>query len=146
MIKNCNNSALTEKNIDEKYFLFYQVWKELTDSRTLDTYQYRIMNTLSALQELCLVIVQRLNRYHNSNHNIEECKAETLQIIKNDSVMQEFYPIIWRRLIAHLSEKVDTEAQQRALRYQIEYCYNYIRESYIKTLVESLEESVKYFV
>lgn len=143
MIKNCNNSALTEKNIDEKYFLFYQVWKELTDSRTLDTYQYRIMNTLSALQELCLVIVQRLNRYHNSNHNIEECKAETLRIIKNDSVMQEFYPIIWRRLIAHLSEKMDTEAQQRALRYQIEYCYNYIRETYIKTLVESLESDIE---
>jgi len=142
MVKNCNNGNLAMKNIDEKYYLFYQVWKELTETKTLHSYQFRIMNTFSSLKELVLVIDQRLNRYHNSNHNIDECKKETLNIVKNDSVIEEVYPIIWRRLVSHLSEKTDTESQQRVLRYQIEYCYNILREDYFDNLANSLENDI----
>lgn len=78
MKSNTNDRELIGKNIDDKYILLYQVWKELTDFRTLDSYQYRIMNTLSAMNELADVLNSRLSRMHNSNHNIDECKAETM--------------------------------------------------------------------
>ena len=78
MKKSFNNVDLNEKNVDPKYFLFYQLWLELTDEKTLDTYQFKIMNTISALEELKKVLVQRLNRYHSDNKNIEECSKELL--------------------------------------------------------------------
>lgn len=52
MIKYCNNLDLEKKNIDSRYYLFYQVWKEFTEVKTLDSYQYRLMNVISAINEL----------------------------------------------------------------------------------------------
>ncbi len=52
MTKNCNDLDLTGNGVDSKFILFYQLWKELTDKRTLDSYQFRVMNTLSVLEEL----------------------------------------------------------------------------------------------
>ncbi len=52
MTKNCNDLDLTGNGVDSKSILFYQLWKELTDKRTLDSYQFRVMNTLSVLEEL----------------------------------------------------------------------------------------------
>lgn len=105
MTKNCNDLYLTENRVDLKFILFYQLWKELTDKRTLDSYQFRVMNTLSILEELRKVITQRLKRFHNSNNNIDECKREALGIVKNDPVLHQYYPIIQNRLLCHLSEK-----------------------------------------
>lgn len=123
MKSSTNDRELIGKNIDDKYILLYQVWKELTDFRTLDSYQYRIMNTLSAMNELADVLNSRLSRMHNSNHNIDECKAETMSIVKGDPVFKDNYLIYWNAIIDHLSGKTETDAQQRALRYQLEYIY-----------------------
>lgn len=142
MIKECNNLDLCERKIDEKYYLFYQVWKELTERKTLDSYQYRIMNSLDALRELSEIIGYKLNRYHNTNHNINECKAETKELINQDEIIKKYYPCVWRQLISHLSEKVEQDSQQRALRYQIEYSYNILSEEYFNHLIEELEVSI----
>lgn len=138
MLKECNNHDLATKNIDEKYFLFYQVWKELTERKTLDSYQYRIMNSLDALRELNDVIGYKLNQYYNTNHNINECKAETKELIIKDGVIEKYYPCVWQQLVAHLSEKTETDAQQRALKYQIEYSYNILCQDYFKHLIDEL--------
>ncbi len=37
MKKNFNNV----KNVYTNYFLFYKLWLELTDEKTLDTYQFK---------------------------------------------------------------------------------------------------------
>lgn len=142
MIKGCNNRELKNKGISEKYFLFYQVWKELTEVKTLDSYQYRVMNTLSVLNELKIVIDNRLNRYYTTNHNIDDCKREAILIVQSDAVLRKHYPMIWRRLIAHLNEKTETDSQQRALKYQIEYCYGIIREEYFQFLIQDLEDDI----
>lgn len=42
MKNNTNNDKLLQRAIDEKYFVLYQVWKELTDFRT------RVFDTLFA--------------------------------------------------------------------------------------------------
>lgn len=142
MVKNYNNADLAENNVDSKYYLLYQLWKELTAKKTLDTYQFRLMNTLSTLKELKKVIKQRLNRYHNSNHNIDDCKNETLEIIKDDLVLQEQYPVVRTRLISHLGEKTDTDARQRVLLHQIDYALKIIEPHYFDKLVDSLKQSV----
>lgn len=67
MLKGHNNQELDNKGIDSKYYLLFQVWKELTERKTLDSYQYRIMNSLEALRELSSVIGYKLNRYNNTN-------------------------------------------------------------------------------
>lgn len=142
MLKYCNNDILNSKNIDRKYMLLYQVWKELTEQKTLDTYQYRIMNTLSGMRELNLVIEQRLNNLSTSNHNINDCKQELSQIIRTDDTLEKHYPTIRQRLLAHLGEKTDTPSQQRALHHQLMYCYNEIHEHYFEKLFEDLENDI----
>lgn len=143
MIKECNNHELDEKGIDSKYYLFYQVWKELTGKKTMDSYQYHIMNSLEALRELDMVIGQRLNRYHSTNHNIDECKAETIEIIGRDRVIRKYYPCIWSQLMTHLASTAETDAKQRALKYQIEYSYGILRDNYLQFLINELEEDLE---
>ena len=36
MLKECNNQDLDRNEISGKYYLFFQVWKELTERKTLD--------------------------------------------------------------------------------------------------------------
>lgn len=43
----------------------------------------------------------------------------------------------------HLSEKADTGARQRALRYQIEYSYNVLVEHYFEKLINDLELDIE---
>lgn len=75
MKNSTNNDELLQRDIDATYLVLYQVWKELTDFRKLDSYQYRIMNSLSAISELVDVLNNRLRRVHTSNHNINEYKS-----------------------------------------------------------------------
>lgn len=142
MKNSTNDVELLQRNLNEKYLVLYQVWKELTDFRTLDTYQYRVMNSLSAIRELVDVLNNRLRRIHTTNHNINECKSETLDIIKSDPVLKKYYFTYWNVLISHLGASVETDAQQRAMRYQLEYIYNQIATDYFEKLVEELEESL----
>lgn len=138
-----NDVELSQRSIDSKYWVLYQVWKELTDFRTLDSYQYRIMNSLSAISELVNVLNNRLCRIDASNHNIDECKSETMAIIKEDYVLKKYYYSYWSILISHLNGKTETDAQQRALRYQLEYIYNQIAVGYFEKLVDELEKSLE---
>ncbi len=142
MVKYCNNADLAEQGVDSKYYLLYQVWKELTAKKTVDTYQFRLMNTLSALEELQKVINQRLERYSNSNHNVDDCKSETFEIIKSDFVLKEYYPVVRTRLMNHFGEKLDTDSQLRTLLHQIDYAIKIIKPHYFENLIDSLKKSV----
>ena len=39
MLRGTNNQKLLDEGLKEKHLLFYQLWKELTESKTFDTYQ-----------------------------------------------------------------------------------------------------------
>ncbi len=51
-----NDAFLIKNNVKTNSIVFYQVWQELVEPRTLDVYQYRVMNSLSLLIELKSVI------------------------------------------------------------------------------------------
>lgn len=142
MVKGCNNTDLDNSGVASKYFLFYQVWRELTERKTLDSYQFKVMNTLSILKELRKVIDQRLKRHHCTNDNINECKSEAVSIIKEDHILSEFYPIVKARLLSHVADKAETDTQQKALAYQIEYSLSIIEPNYLNNLLISLKESI----
>lgn len=142
MIKYCNNLDLEKKNIDSRYYLFYQVWKEFTEVKTLDSYQYRLMNVISAINELKSVIEKTLKEYYKTNHNIDICKQELITIIKSDITLKKYYPMIWNRLIHCLGDKTDTKYKQRALLYKLNYCIKIIENDYLKNLLEELEQDI----
>lgn len=56
MLQASNNSKLALRGINEEFYLFYQVWQELLEQRTLDTYQYKVLYSLKAIEELISVL------------------------------------------------------------------------------------------
>ncbi len=142
MVKKLNNADLEKKGVHPNYYLIYQLWKELTAKKTLDTYQFRIMNTLSALKELVKVINQRLNRFHNSNRNIDDCKNETFEIIKNDLILKEYYPSIQTRLLTQIKKKTDTDSQQKVLLYHLDYVLKILEPQYFDNLIKDLKKNL----
>ena len=87
MIKKDLNADLLNKEVDPKYVFFVQLWHELLNIRTLDTYQYKLLNSYSALCELITVIDKTIAGIFISPHNILDCVAECAQIIKNDEIL-----------------------------------------------------------
>ena len=142
MKKKLNNGDLDEKGVDPKYYLFYQIWSELTDEKTLDTYQFKIMNTISALEELEKVLNRRIAGYYSNNKNVEDCMKETCSLVRNDSVLKEYYPVIQTRLLSHLGMKCESDAAQKTLIHRLEYCLKIVREDYFAKLIVSLEKSI----
>ena len=62
MLKDNNDEQLRRKGVMEKLIPFYQIWQELVNEKTLDIYQYRILTSLSALEELSEVLRKTLTR------------------------------------------------------------------------------------
>ena len=44
MLKECNDAKLIAAGLNPKFVLFYQSWRELTETKTFDTYQYKSIN------------------------------------------------------------------------------------------------------
>ena len=142
MIKNYNDAELVD--VHEKYRLLFLLWKELTDYRTMDSYQYRVMNSLNILQELVDEINNRLCRYSITNHGVIECKVEASDIISKDSTIKTHFPQVYGQLLKHLNQKVETDMELKALKYQIEYYYDLISKEYLTYLFDDLELSIDY--
>ena len=142
MLAKTNDDNLNISGMDPKLYLFYQVWKELTDRRTIDSYQYRIMNTLSILDELNAVIGLKLSGATTTNHNVDDCRCEAASIIKSDSVLKKYNNPLWRSLLSHLCRKAEDPTQLKALHYQITYSYGMIAPWYVKKLFEELEGDI----
>ena len=52
MLKGTNDEKLISDGLEETQLLFYQIWKELTESKTFDTYQYKSVNSLNGIRLL----------------------------------------------------------------------------------------------
>ena len=55
LLKKQNDMQLKRLGVTDKVIPFYQIWQELVNEKTLDIYQYRILTSLSALEELAEV-------------------------------------------------------------------------------------------
>lgn len=138
-----NNENLENKGIDSKYFAFFQVWKELTDFRTFDSYQYRVMNSSAAINELVDVLNYTIGGVYKGTNHINVCKKETMQIIKEDIILKNYYYEHWKLLLSRMSQKTETEESQKALLYSLAYIYNEIFEDYLEKAMLELENCIE---
>lgn len=142
MIKNYNNTDLVTKGVDPKLFLFCQLWKELTHRRTLDTYQFMVLNTISLIKELIILLEQKSPNFGVNYKSIEACKNETSAAVKRDMILQESFHALRGNLLWHLNEKTEKESQQRILMYHLQNALRIIEPVYLELLFSSIEKSI----
>lgn len=91
MLKELNDEKLIQIGVKEKVILFYQLWKELVNEKTLDIYQYRILTSLSALEELAEVLRKTIAGVFTNDAHVESCREETLYILNSDKLLENHY-------------------------------------------------------
>jgi len=142
MLARSNNDRLFRERVNEKCIVFYQIWQELFDSRTLDVYQYRVMNSLSLLIEMESVIKKTLSGLFNSDANIEACREELLHSLNCDAVLNKYYKPLLNRLRATLGKKPSSVADKNRLSQQISYVIKSIEPQYLKYALNELKISI----
>lgn len=143
MLKYNNDNILIEAGINKEHVFFYQLWKELTHNKTLDSYQFRIKNTLNSIEELVMLIQAAVNNTYKTNYAIRSCIDETREIIKNDEVLKRFYPVIRGGLISKLSCNIDSIYSKRMLIDTLEYSQHAINDKYVDNLFLLVEEAIE---
>lgn len=143
MIKGYNDEDLKKKSVDSKYFLFCQVWKELTEAKTLDSYQYKTFNTINGLEELAHNINNYILGFVNNTLTIDSTIQETILCVKTDYVLNTRYKSIKSRLLDALGKKHDTHSSIKALLYQVTFYKDTLLQKYDDTLKELLVDRVE---
>ncbi|MBO6230460.1 MAG: hypothetical protein J6O50_07815 [Ruminiclostridium sp.] len=142
MVKKDLNIDLLRKKVESKYIFFVQLWHELLDQRTLDTYQYKLLNSYSALCELITVIDKTRTGIFTSSHNIIDCVDECAQIVKSDIILKKNNQMLWNRLVNHLSKHSREKNEQLALKFQVEYAISELKEQYSVWIHKELNTAI----
>ena len=91
LLKKQNDMQLKRLGVTDKVIPFYQIWQELVNEKTLDIYQYRILTSFSALEELAEVLRKTIAGVFTNDANVESCREETLYILNSDIVVEKHY-------------------------------------------------------
>lgn len=143
MLKEQNDELLRQKRVKEKVIPFYQIWQELVNEKTLDIYQYRIMTTLSALEELVEVLEKTIAGIFTSDANIESCREETLYILNSDMIIEKHYKAIANRLRFGMGQKTKSDAEKTRLCALVKYAVAKIAPKYKLYAMEELKLSIQ---
>ncbi len=138
MIKAYTNSTLLSNNVKPEYFLFCQVWKELTERKTFDSYQFKSFNVVNGLIELHHNLNNYLDNLVPSPHLIASVIEELIKAIRRDFVMNNRFVSIKNQLLSCLGKRYDNVATYKALRYQISLFENTLKSNYDNELVSCL--------
>lgn len=142
MLKGQNDDQLKQKGVKEEVVPFYQIWQELVNEKTLDIYQYRILTSLSALEELAEVLRKTLGGVFTNDANVESCREEVLYILNTDMIIEKHYKIIGNRLKFSLGSKPKTDAEKTRMLAQVKYAIHEISPSYEENAIEELKYSI----
>lgn len=157
MLKNCNNKNLDYRGVNPELKFFYQRWQELLYERTLDMYQYNLLNSCVACIELTDVIDKTLSGLLTSRENVLDSQCETFQIIKNDETLKKYDRSLWVALMQILStkikmKKVDDSCNEREkdnfriillrLKYQLEGPCRSLKEKYLGYILDNLRGNI----
>ncbi|NLB50674.1 MAG: hypothetical protein GX809_03720, partial [Clostridiaceae bacterium] len=135
----------------------YQRFQELLDARTLDVYQYNHTNVFVACNELLEVIVKTLEGNIRSRRHVDEVRAETLEIIKADKILQIHDRFLYTTLMRIVSQKVVGKSKAASdglftdpfhvflnrIRFQMETPVKMLKHNYLGFLLDSLWESIQ---
>lgn len=156
MLSNSNDSRLRQKNVDNKYIFFFQRWQELLESRTLDMYQYNILNTYVACVELIDVIEKTMSGLLTSRINVDDCKDEALSIVKCDEILEKHNRPLRNLLLRILGSKIDGKARGdilddkngaqyislNRLKFQLQTPVRQLEQHYLSYVLEELNASI----
>lgn len=156
MLSNSNDSRLRQKNVDNKYIFFFQHWQELLESRTLDMYQYNILNTYVACVELIDVIEKTMSGLLTSRINVDDCKDEALSIVKCDEILEKHNRPLRNLLLRILGSKIDGKARGdilddkngaqyislNRLKFQLQTPVRQLEQHYLSYVLEELKASI----
>lgn len=143
MLGRSNDCHLTSRGIHEIIIPFYQIWQELVNEKTLDVYQYRVLNSLNALKEMSEVLKKTISGLFNSEANIEACREEVLYILKNDLVMEKHYKALHNRMRFAMGKKPKSPADNNRLLQQINYAIRELDNNYLKFSLEDLKNGIQ---
>lgn len=143
MLPHNNNLNLSALKIDPKYFYFIQLWNEFTDKKTFDTYQFRLINTLSILEEIKEATERYLREEYKTVHNILHCREEALSLIQEDLLLDKYYKNIKVCLLNSFTNlDYKSSAGLKTLIYHMQYALKLLRESYLNNLLIELEVEI----
>lgn len=142
MLRGQNDEVLIQKNVNEIVIPFYQIWQEMVNEKTMDIYQYRILTSLSALEELADVLRKTMAGIFTNDANIESCREETLYILNSDMIMEKYYKAIANRLRFGIGQKLKTDAEKTRLYALVKYAVIEIAVKYEWYAVEELKSSI----
>lgn len=157
MLARSNNARLQRYHkIDNEYVFFYQRWQEMLDGRTLDMYQYNILNSYVACMELYDVIEKTMSGLFTSRQNIDDCKEETLSIVKSDAILEKHNRTLKTMLLRILGSKIDGKSRGESsddkngaqyislnrLKYQLKTPIRQLETSYLAYIMDALKESI----
>lgn len=156
LAKSNDNRLLRYEKIDNAHIFFYQRWREMLENRTLDMYQYNILNSYVACMELSDVIDKTMSGLFTSRQNIDDCKEETMIIVKSDEILEKHnYPL--KALLLHvLGTKIGGKSRSESnedkngaqyislnrLKYQLKTPIRQLGESYLMYIVDSLKDAI----
>lgn len=138
-----NNTYLYQRNIrNEGLYFFIQRWTELTDSRTIYSYQYTYHNLLSSLNECIEVINKTLDGSYTTRDNLKSLLEEIVRFVEKDVLLQKYKPQVTKELTRILGTGLKENHKIKYLLAHIEYYANMIREEYSMWLRSTLLEAV----
>lgn len=112
MLKGFDDYRLTHyRYVSASYVFFIQRWYEILETKTLDMYQYNILNTCVACDELSDVIDKTLSGLLTSRQNVDDCKAEAVALVKEDFVLGKHNRHLQTTLLRILNTKIESKSK-----------------------------------
>lgn len=157
MLINNNNKKLTRyEHVNDEYVFFVQRWNEILETKTLDMYQYNILNSCVACDEYADVIEKTLAGIFTSRQNVDDCKAESVQIIKADPLLDKYNRPLRNTLLRVLNGKIDSKSKVDSLddkagsfftslnrlKYQLKNPLNQLKANYLEYVLSELKEAI----
>lgn len=152
-----NNTKLSRyKGINDEYIFFVQRWSEILESKTLDMYQYNILNSCVACDELFEVVEKTMEGLFTSRQNVDDCKVEALCLVKDDFVLQKHNRPLQTTLLRVLGSKIDSKSKAESseernggfytslnrLKYQLKSPLKQLKIHYIDYVLLELKDAI----
>lgn len=157
MLINNNNKKLTRyEHVNDEYVFFVQRWNEILETKTLDMYQYNILNSCVACDEYADVIEKTLAGIFTSRQNVDDCKAESVQIIKADPLLDKYNRPLRNTLLRVLNGKIESKSKVDSLddkagsfftslnriKHQLKNPLNQLKTNYLEYVLSELKVAI----
>lgn len=125
------------------FFIFIQRWIELFDHKTIDSYQFHVLNSHWLIKET-LDTIGLIRSGTVVYANLPPLLTETRDVIINDICLQKNAQPLRGRLIDDLAKppKADDKAGIIRLEYQLRHALSYIAPKYLEWLIADLKEAI----